>query len=251
MIFYSYPKVNICLKILGILPNNYCSIASRYVKVEGGLCDIIRIKQSGSFKIKGDFGCAMEQNTIFKAKEILKKEFPLKAKALESFSIEVQKRIPLGSGLGGGSSNAAIYLNTMNDVLELKLSKSNLSKLGSKIGADISFFVYNISSANVFGIGDIIEEFVEEVPRLELILPPISCSTIKVYNEYKNGVKDFMKDSSILKLDSTTLLRSYDMNFLNDLYAPAIKIYPELVHYAKDGYFFSGSGSSFFRLMDK
>lgn len=247
MIFYSYPKINICLKVLNILPNNYCSIASRYVKIEGELYDMLRIRQNSSFKIIGDFSCDMEQNTIFKAKEVLKTEFPLQAKTLESFSIEVQKQIPLGSGLGGGSSNAASYLKAMNEILELGLSKSSLSKIGSKVGADVSFFVYDVLSANVFGIGDIVEEFNEEAPKIELLLPPISCSTIKVYDEYKKN--PIIKDNvNILKLDSTTLLKSYDMVFLNDLYTPALKLYPKLAKYAKEGYFFSGSGSSFFKL---
>lgn len=247
MIFYSYPKVNICLKILDILPNNYCSIASRYVRVEGKLYDTLYIKQSNNFKIMGDFACDMEQNTIFKAKEILKIEFPSKSKAIESFSIEVEKHIPLGSGLGGGSSNAASYLIAMNEILELGLDISSLAKLGSKVGADVSFFIYDIPSANVFGIGDIIEGFSEESLELELLLPPISCSTIKVYDEYKKS--PIKKDiSNLLELDSTTLLKSYDREFLNDLYAPATRLYPDLLEFAKDGYFFSGSGSSFFRL---
>ncbi len=279
MIIRAYPKVNICLKITGFL-NNYCEIASRFVKVENAnLYDTIEIRQSDSFKISGNFDCKMSENTIFRAKEALREfledsslqgdscESPKQSidsslrgvknaeaiQMLDFFHIAVDKKIPPFSGLGGGSSNAASYLIAMNEILELNLTPKDLVQIASRVGADVSFFVLGFSSANVFGIGEGVEFFSENAPKLEFFIPPIQCSTKAVYDEYRamiaRGEAHFYKNAKeLLASDSTTLLQKNIINFLNDLYTPACKIYPQLADFAKDGYFFSGSGSTFFRL---
>lgn len=264
MTIYSYPKVNICLKITGFL-GNYCEIASRFTLVKSAnLYDTIEIRQSDSFKISGNFDCKMSENTIFRAKEALKSFLESMGDStnratrriceeLEFFHIAVDKQIPAFSGLGGGSSNAASYLMAMNEILELNLTPKDLVQIARRVGADVSFFVLGFSSANVFGMGEGVEFFNEKVPELEFFTPRIQCSTKAVYDEYRamlaRGEAQFYKNAKeLLSNDSTTLLQTNTINFLNDLYAPACKIYPQLRKFAKDGYFFSGSGSSFFRL---
>ncbi len=263
MIIHSYPKVNICFKITGFL-GNYCEIASRFALVKSAnLYDRIEIRQSDSFKISGNFDCKMSDNTIFRAKEALREfleDSSLRGvknaeaiQMLEFFCINVDEKIPTFAGLGGGSSNAASYLMAMNEILELNLTPKDLVQIASRVGADVSFFVLGFSSANVFGIGENVEFFSENAPKLEILTPPIQCSTKAVYDEYRamntRGEAHFYKNAKeLLANDSATLLQKNTINFLNDLYAPACKIYPQLRDFAKDGYFFSGSGSSFFRL---
>lgn len=283
---FSYPKVNICFKILGFLPNNYCKIASRFVKVESeNLRDTLHICQSSEFKIAGNFDCKMQENTIFKAKEMLKKHLQESIKIAESqdfndnnlvasndtsndsikiyknalkildfFHIEVEKKIPSFAGLGGGSSNAASFLLAMNELLELNLSREILCKIATKIGADVSFFIYDYYSANVFGIGEKVESFSEKKLDLEILTPPhIKCSTKAVFDRFRKMIAEsvfFTKEREFLEQDSTTLLRKNTRNFLNDLYLPALALYPQLGDFAKDEYFFSGSGSSFFRVKE-
>ena len=264
MIIRSYPKVNICFKITGFL-GNYCEIASRFTLVKSAnLYDMIEIRQSDKFIISGNFDCKMQDNTIFKAKEALKEFLESRGdstnhatrricKELERFHIAVDKKIPTFAGLGGGSSNAASYLMAMNEILELNLESKDLVQIARRVGADVSFFVCEFNSANAFGIGEGVEFFNEKVPELEFFTPPIQCSTKAVYDEYRamqnRGEAHFYKNArELLANDSATLLQKNTINFLNDLYAPACKIYPQLRDFAKDGYFFSGSGSSFFRL---
>ncbi len=299
MEIYAYPKVNICFKITNILQNGYCEIASRFVLVESAnLCDTIEIRESSAFQISGNFSCAMQENTIFKAKEALKdflESYPISSlqgseateaiqtpkvdchdltiaksrndklktystnhiknvlKMLESFSIEVDKKIPAFAGLGGGSSDAANYLKAMNEILELNLAQKDLMEIGAKVGADVSFFLYDKKSANVFGVGEKVEFFSEDSMDFEFITPPIQCSTKAVYDEFRamiqrREVAFFTQGRDLLSHDSATLLCENTREFLNDLYAPACKIYPDLRQYAQDGYFFSGSGSSFFKI---
>lgn len=253
MIYISYPKVNVFFKIIGFLDNGYCDVLSRYVLVRDSFLDVIEISHAPSFSIKGNFKCAMEYNTIFKAKEVLKlylDENP-KAKLLESFSIDVDKQIPIFAGLGGGSSNAASYLLAMNEILELGLGYDELTQIASNVGADVSFFLYDYASANVSGIGDVVTKYADDELNLEIIYPQILCRTSEVFKEFK---RDYTFQVNLAKemldLKSHTLLEKFDIATLNDLYEPATRLYPELMELARDGYFFSGSGSSFFRLRD-
>ena len=257
----AYPKVNICFKITSILPSGYCEIASRFMLVgNANLCDTLVIRNADFFQIKGDFSCAMQENTIFKAKEALGDFLDSQGatkmrESLEFFSIEVDKKIPAFAGLGGGSSDAASYLKAINEILELNLTQRDLMGVGAKVGADVSFFLYDKKSANVFGIGDGVEFFSEDALEFEFITPPIACSTKAVYDEFRTmksrgEVEFFTQGRELLRKDSATLLRENTIDFLNDLYVPACRIYPNLADFAKDGYFFSGSGSSFFRIKD-
>lgn len=252
--YISYPKINIFFKIIGILPNGYCDILSRYIKVQNSFFDTLEIRDSESFSLDGNFACPMHLNTIFKAKlamqEYLKNKSRHKeSKYLESFSISVDKKIPIFAGLGGGSSNAGVYLLAINEILELGFDKTTLANIGSKVGADVSFFIYDYTSSNVSGFGDIIEEFVEENLEFEIFTPPIDSHTNAVFAEFK---KDFRVDFDLAKkmtsLKSLDLLKNFSIELLNDLYLPATRVYSELLSYSKEGYFFSGSGSSFFRL---
>ena len=253
-IYVSYPKINIFFKIIGILPNGYCDILSRYIKVQNSIFDTLEIKDSASFSLNGDFKCPLHSNTIFKAKLALQEYLDLiskhkESKYLDSFSISVDKKIPIFAGLGGGSSNAGVYLLAINEILELGIPKSTLANIGAKIGADVSFFVYDYKSSNVSGFGGKIEEFVEEKLEFEIFTPPIDSHTNAVFAEFKKDFKiDIIKSKEMISLKSLDLLRNFSIDALNDLYLPATRIYKEILSYYKDGYFFSGSGSSFFRL---
>lgn len=255
--YISYPKINICFKILGFLDNGYCDIISRYIKVKNLFFDELIIKDSSHFKINCSFECSLEDNTIFKAKEALKSyilknkknaEFTKKAIFLENFEIEINKKIPIFAGLGGGSSNAAIYLLAMNEILELNLSYDDLAYIASFVGADVAFFIYDFPSANVYGIGEKVVKFSEEIPHFEIVTPNILCQTKAVFDEFRNKFNINKINRNLLKFSSIELLKTYDIFELNDLFAPAINIYPQLKDFCKSGYYFSGSGSSFFKL---
>jgi 4-diphosphocytidyl-2-C-methyl-D-erythritol kinase len=113
----------------------------------------------------------------------------------------------------------------------------------------VPFFVYNYASANVSGVGEVVEPFEEAPLMIETFTPDIACDTTKVYTTFR---KTYLKDINITSAlalkqqPSITLLNSKDALFLNDLFAPALSLYPELKNY-HDKNFFSGSGSTFFR----
>ena len=245
----SYAKVNIFLKIVG-RRDNYHLLASRFIMVKT-LFDEISFKQGDftTFILDGQFGCSLEKNTIYKAYCELCK---LSKKVEEFFTthkVIVGKNIPYFAGLGGGSSNAATFILMVNDILELNLSKETMAQIGLKIGADVPFFIYEYNSANVSGVGEIVEQFDENLINLEITTPKIICDTGKIFTTFREKYynETSQKEADILfSMKSSDILRNYSKEYLNDLYLPARDINLDLT--MPDGWFFSGSGSSFFRI---
>ena len=247
----AYAKVNIFLKITGIR-EQYHTLASRFMRVDSLYDEMEFIpNRSDAFLIEGDFGCSVQQNTIYKAyKALLEKT---QSDALWEFfktnGVGVQKRIPAFAGLGGGSSDAATFLHMCNEELSLGLTLQELVEIGMQVGADVPFFLYGYDSANVTGIGEIVEKFEEEPLDIKTFTPSIEISTPAVYKEYR---KNFFapvsqeEEQEWLALSSKEVLERYDAENANDLFAPALKLYGKLQKYKKEGWFFSGSGSSFF-----
>ena len=252
MSYKAFAKVNIFLKITGTR-EAYHTLASRFMRVDS-LYDMLEFipNRTGEFLIEGEFACTTEQNTIYKAYRALLQK--TQNKELQEFfqanGVGVQKHIPAFAGLGGGSSDAATFLHMCNDKLSLGLSLEELVKVGMQVGADVPFFLYGYASANVTGIGEIVQKYDEEPLNIETFTPKIEISTPAVYKEYrKNFFAPISKEEEKEWLDLTSkeVLRRYDAQRANDLFAPALKLYPELETYKKEGWFFSGSGSSFFR----
>lgn len=251
----AHAKVNIFLKITGH-ENGYHTLLSRFMQVED-LYDTIAFVPCtcDTFTIEGCEGIPLESNTIYKAYKALN-DHTGDLDILNFFykhKVVVTKRIPSQAGLGGGSSDAAAFMLLVKEVCNLLISTKELAKLGSTIGADIPFFIYNYASANVSGFGEIVEPFDEEPLSLELYTPDIGCDTALVYKTFKEHLLDSISLSSFIgwdKLDSKTLLEHIaDPIILNDLYKAALIAYPELKKEAKEGWYFSGSGSTFFRLL--
>ena len=275
LVFDAYPKVNVFLKIIGIDARGYHLLDSRFCLARGALKDTICIKTANTFSLKGNFTCSMEDNTIYKALHSLKQYLESsgrahEAKKLENLSIEVEKNIPTGAGLGGGSSDAGALLWHLNEEF-FSLSMPELYEVGARVGADVCFFLSRQESANVYGVGEVIEAFEEEGLELEIYTPPIACDTKKVYEEYDRGVRsgvglrgvDLMHGGSLTHGDyhykqfamesSAKILARGEREELNDLFAPALRAYPALKDHALTlgkEWFFSGSGSSFFRLKE-
>jgi len=97
--------------------------------------------------------------------------------------INVKKSIPEGAGLGGGSSNAAAVLKSLNKMTGNPLEREKLFQIGSEIGSDIPFFLDNCTTALVRGKGDIIEPVNTEMPeyRIILVYPGFNINTAAAY----------------------------------------------------------------------
>lgn len=250
----AHAKVNIFLKITGH-KDGYHTLLSRFMRVED-LYDTITFEpcECESFTIEGCEDIPLESNTIFKAYKALNAHTG-DLDILNFFyhhKVVVTKRIPAQAGLGGGSSDAAAFMRLVKKTCNLLLSTEELAQIAATIGADLPFFIYNYPSANVSGFGEVVEPFEEAPLKLELYTPDIRCDTALVYKTFKEHFLSNIRLSSFIgwdQLASKELLETiHDPILLNDLYKAALIAYPNLSKAAKKGWFFSGSGSTFFKI---
>jgi len=247
----SYCKINLSLKVLKKLKNGYHNIMSLITFCD--LHDIISISKIRSSKDKISFsgkfkkGIDKEKNTATKVLSLLRKNQMVENQA---FKINIQKNIPHGSGLGGGSSNAADLLNYFNSKMRLKLDKKKIKKLASKIGFDVPI---SLERRNTFLTGkkDEIIRFNQKFKlNLLIVYPGLICSTRKIYK--KNRKISLLKPQSLFYLKNNKKLINFLKNEHNDLEKVVTKVYPkinEIINYIKSqkGCYFSritGSGSA-------
>jgi len=247
----SYCKINLSLKVLKKLKNGYHNIMSLITFCD--LHDIISISKIRSSKDKISFsgkfkkGIDKEKNTATKVLSLLRKNQMVENQA---FKINIQKNIPHGSGLGGGSSNAADLLNYFNSKMRLKLDKKKIKKLASKIGFDVPI---SLERRNTFLTGkkDEIIRFNQKFKlNLLIVYPGLICSTKKIYK--KNRKISLLKPQFFFYLKNNKKLINFLKNEHNDLEKVVTKVYPkinEIINYIKSqkGCYFSritGSGSA-------
>ena len=256
MMHKAHAKVNIFLKIVG-KRGDYHEINSRFMLVKK-LFDTLCFKpkmSDTSFELVGDFNCALEDNTIYKMYLALKNSGYEKQvdAVMAKYALHVEKKISTGAGLGGGSSDSATFLKMMNKEAALGLSLKEMLKIGTSVGADVAFFICGYHSANVSGIGESVEEWDEKWLDIEVFTPNIACNTGLVYRTFRESFLQENKCENVLKMfymKSDEVLKQFSKEELNDLYAASLKAYPELSLHVKNGWFFSGSGSSFFRVVE-
>jgi 4-diphosphocytidyl-2-C-methyl-D-erythritol kinase len=176
-------------------------------------------------------------------------------------SISLKKRIPVGAGLGGGSSDGAFTLLALDHLLALKWSARQLGDFAARFGSDLSFFFHGPSSICT-GRGQIVDPIPVPKPRWAvLILPQIHMATPAVYrrfDEMQLGRAESLKNS--IDLRQWAMLRALDLlpKLVNDLEAPAFSLSKPLADlHAKASFAanrivrMSGSGSSLFTLFDE
>ena len=247
----SYCKINLSLKVLKKLNSGYHNIISLITFCD--LHDVISIsrirnlKDEISFSGKFKKGINKKSNTITKVLNLLRS---IKLLENQAFKINVRKNIPHGSGLGGGSSNAADLLNYFNSKMKLKLSKNKIKKLAGQIGFDV---LVNLKKSNTFLTGkkgEILRLNQKFKLNLLIVYPNLICSTKKIYE--RNRKINLSKAQSIFYIKNNKKLINLLKNENNDLEKTVIKIYPKVKKIidcikSQKGCYFSritGSGSA-------
>lgn len=251
-------KINLFLDIKSKREDGYHFIESLFHTID--LFDIIKIEESKEFKIstsgKYKLNDNEEDNIVAKIFYHFKNEIELK----KNYKINIEKNIPTGAGLGGGSSDAATMIKFFLEELNIK-PDNELIESFSKFGADIPFFIKGGLSW-VSGIGEKIYSFNFTLPyKIILIYPNINVSTKLAYSKFTEN--DFNK-SDIFYIKNL-LEKNGKINF-NDLYShtynifeknvfniePKIKEYKEKAeNEIKRKICMSGSGSSLFALYNQ
>jgi 4-diphosphocytidyl-2-C-methyl-D-erythritol kinase len=143
-------------------------------------------------------------------------------------SLSVTKRIPVGAGLGGGSSDAAATLLLLNDTFDLGLSMADLAALSPTLGTDVAYFLDDQPPrpALVTGAGDAVERLERVAGHLVLILPTFPCPTGAVYTRYDTTGTRPLRDEEVRKLARAGWIESSAL--FNDLEPPAESLQPAL-----------------------
>jgi 4-diphosphocytidyl-2-C-methyl-D-erythritol kinase len=246
-------KINLFLKVTGKRPDGYHDLVSLMCCI--GLYDRIALRTgAASISVACSFPDVPEDSTNIAAQAA--ELFYTRYDTTDRVAIEIEKRIPVGAGLGGGSSNAATVLNGLNGHYGQPFSSAELIRMGASIGADVPFFLFG-KPALAAGIG----ERLTACPGLDrwkvvVIYPGFSVSTAEVYKKLNLGLT---KCENKLK---GFFLKQYGFlpaqHLCNDLETVVIPRYPEIATAKKrllengaQGALMSGSGSSVFGMFAK
>jgi 4-diphosphocytidyl-2-C-methyl-D-erythritol kinase len=248
-------KVNLTLRVVGRRADGYHLLDTVIVPIS--LYDDIEIRKVRATKKSRrpliTVFCANPavpngpDNLAYRAAELLL----ARAKIKQPIEIRIRKRIPIGAGLGGGSTDAAATLNGLNRIFKLKLSAKILERLGLTLGADVPFFVRG-RPARARGIGERLQPL-RGLPAISLVLvyPGFPVSTAWVYRNLprKLTIPD-LNNSILTRLKNVSDLGALLVNDLEELTLnryPKIAIIKEkLLRAGAAGCLMSGSGSSVF-----
>jgi len=171
-------KINLGLWVLGRRPDGYHEIITLYREIP--FYDEIYIRE-GVLRVETSTGIPQEENFVYKGL----KEFERRTGLEVNYSIFIQKNIPAGAGLGGGSSNLATVLKKVNELAGSPLSEEELSDLVASVSADAPFFLIG-GSAVGRGKGEILEPVKCEISgKLTLVIPQVHSDTGKVYSSLR------------------------------------------------------------------
>ena len=250
MILYPNAKINIGLNILHKRDDGYHDISSVFYPIFT-LFDVLEIKASSDFSCvtTGNYTVLEQENLCSKAFYILRKEFNI-----PNVSIHLHKRIPIGSGLGGGSSDAVFTLKALNKIFNLRLDQNRIHFYASQLGADCPFFVQN-TAKYVEGIGEKLLPLSLNLDkyRIKFIHSDIHIASSIAYSHIKlncsnNNLKELIKEPIDLWKD----------NIRNDFESFVFNKHPILLDYKnrlyKNGAVYAsltGSGSTVYGIFRK
>ncbi|WP_312087478.1 4-(cytidine 5'-diphospho)-2-C-methyl-D-erythritol kinase [Acinetobacter variabilis] len=208
-------KLNLFLHITGRRPNGYHELQSIFQLIN--LCDWLEFEQTDDqqIQIEGLSSVDLEQNLIYRAVQILQPY----AKAPSGLIIRLEKNIPMGAGLGGGSSNAATTLIVLNQLWYCGLNSEQLAELGVKLGADVPIFVHG-RNAWAEGIGEHLTFIDLDQKQFIVLKPDCFISTQQLFSQ-----KTLTRDTKSSKFCAYQIKPS---DFGNNFEPVARSLYPEV-----------------------
>ncbi|NDP19871.1 MAG: 4-(cytidine 5'-diphospho)-2-C-methyl-D-erythritol kinase [Paludibacter sp.] len=253
MIVFPNAKINLGLNVVEKRPDGYHNIETIFYPI--GLTDVLEVEVSESCSdysfsssgivLEGD----PENNLIIKAYHLLRSGYQFPA-----VDITLIKQIPFGAGLGGGSSDAAFMLKTLNELFKLKITPSRLEKLAVKLGADCPVFIKN-RPVFATGIGNVFTPIQLSLKGkfLLLVKPDIHVSTPEAYSLVVPQKPEFSLSELI-----TNPISEWKTAIKNDFEKSVFAKYPAIEKIKNDLYemgamyaSMSGSGSSVYGIFNE
>jgi len=253
MIVFPNAKINIGLNVIEYRNDGFHNIESIFYPILNlfDALEVIETKDnevhftSSGIKIPGD----KESNLCFKAFQLLKNDFPI-----PFIKIHLHKNIPIGSGLGGGSSDAAFMLKALNDLFGLDLSKNQLIKYAKELGSDCAFFIEN-EAVYAYHKGDEFQGIELDLSQFEIKIeyPNIHVTTAEAYA----GIIPKLSTINLKEL-ITNPIADWKKGIVNDFEESVFPQHNEISKlkykmYSKGAIFASmtGSGSAVFGIFNK
>ncbi|MEO7802550.1 MAG: 4-(cytidine 5'-diphospho)-2-C-methyl-D-erythritol kinase, partial [Ginsengibacter sp.] len=249
MIAFPNCKINIGLHILRKRPDNYHDIETIFYPVP--LCDVLEILPSKKTEISfSNTGISVADdagNLCLKAYQLLKNDFP----NLPAVSIYLHKVIPVGAGLGGGSSNAIATLQLLNKIFSLEIPAEKLSLYALMLGSDCPFFLLN-KPALAKGRGEMLEPLGSRLTgyHVVIVFPGIHCNTAKAFSSIKPHTPNESLPTSYNKpinVWSNIISNDFEKSVFIE-HSSIQKIKDQLYSSGADYASLSGSGSSVYGL---
>ena len=250
----SYAKVNVGLKILNKRSDGYHNISTIFQEID--LHDELKISSNTNgcqFNSNVNWLHNDQNNLCVKAYNHMKDLYDIKG-----IDIVLTKNISKSSGLGSGSSNAAAVLKSINKIYDLNVSDEDLMKIGSKIGADVPFFIKGGTQIGE-GIGEKLIGLKSTIKGLYLIITPdLTIDTKWAYSQFKNILDNATPPTKFSDLFSEKIADLDTIKFFeNDFESVVFPTYPEigaikseLIALGAKFASLSGSGSTVFGIFD-
>ena len=250
----SYTKVNVGLKILNKRSDGYHNISTIFQEID--LHDKLTISKNISgckFSSNVDWLHNDQNNSCVMAYNYMKELYDIRG-----IDIVLTKNISRGSGLGSGSSNAAAVLKSISKIYDLNVSDEDLIEIGSKIGADVPFFVKGGTQIGE-GIGEKLIGLKSAIKGWYLIIiPDLTIDTKWAYSQFKNILDNATLPTKFSDLFSEKVVDLDTIKFFeNDFESVVFPTYPEIGAIKKELFALgakfaslSGSGSTVFGIFD-
>jgi len=252
-ISYQCPaKINLFLKVVGKdQVTNFYELESVLAKID--LCDELEVaiyeKNSEKVGIFGEFASLVDKkdNIFTKILDFFVKNYQIS----RNLRIKITKNIPVGAGLGGGSSDAAYFMVALNEIFQLGLNKTSLQEISFNFGSDIAFF-FEDKPAIIRGRGFVSQNIDLQKQKILLINPKIEVLTKEIFADFNNNFSSEINDEKLKSMNNEQLFA-----LSNDLEVVAKKKLPKIAEIidilAKSGAKIakmSGSGASCFGIFD-
>ncbi|HXI12668.1 MAG TPA: 4-(cytidine 5'-diphospho)-2-C-methyl-D-erythritol kinase [Thermoanaerobaculia bacterium] len=228
MLVRSFAKINWMLRVLGRREDGYHDLETIFQSIS--LHDDLLIEESDAPAFSTDDRSLPldDRNLAVRAAQVMVDEF-----RVNPVTIRLTKRIPVGGGLGGGSSNAAAVLLAVNKLYSLDISSRRLRAIALSLGSDVPFFL-EAGTAHASGRGEVLTAlpFVGRIPLL-LVIPEAPVSTAAAFTQLdllrnRAGVPETVAAAGVSWLSSLERLPAGDSSLTNDLEAAAFSLMPPL-----------------------
>jgi 4-diphosphocytidyl-2-C-methyl-D-erythritol kinase len=255
MIVFPNAKINLGLRVVSKRSDGYHDLDTVFYPIPvTDILELITNKESDpsafSFTSSGlPIPGETDQNLCYKAYQLLKKDHP----ALPSIKVHLHKQIPMGAGLGGGSSDGAFMLTLLNEQFGLQLSNDALQDYALQLGSDCPFFINN-QPCSATGRGELMKNIELSLKGYHLVLvcPGIHVSTKEAFHNIVPHAASPTCEELVLKP-----LLEWKSTLINDFEVPVFKLYPAIGEIKKTLYekgavyaSMTGTGSTVYGIFD-